>query len=97
MTARRTTSRSLTAAGLLFLGLFAMLLVSSAGHDHYRHDADTAASCVFCSAALAVQPAAPILLRPLPARCQREVSPPLAPELPYLLKLDHSGGAPPAA
>jgi hypothetical protein len=90
MTARRT-------AAALFLGLFLGLLASSAGHDHLRHDAATAASCVFCGAALAVGPAVPAVLRPPPAGREPAAQRPSAPVLPFLLRLDHSGGAPPMA
>ena len=54
-------------------------------------------NCPGCGAALALQPAAPILLRPLPACREREARPPQTPALPYRLDLDHSGGAPPTA
>jgi hypothetical protein len=84
-------------AAALFLGLFAALLVGSAGHDHFRHETATAASCVFCGAALATSPSAPAPLRPPPFPRKHEVVPPFAPERRYSLQLDHSGGAPPAA
>ena len=84
-------------AALLFLGLFLALLVGSAGHDHLRHSSAGAASCVFCSAALAVAPGAPAVAQPPPPRREREARPPSAPEPRYSLKLDHSGGAPPEA
>ncbi|HUB07734.1 MAG TPA: hypothetical protein VMB50_12060 [Myxococcales bacterium] len=86
------------AAATLFLGLFVALLVASAGHDHFRHDdLPSTTACLFCNPALAVHAATPPLPLPPPPRRERGTKPFRAPALPYLLKLDHSGGAPPAA
>ncbi|MHB8420461.1 MAG: hypothetical protein ACYDCL_20500 [Myxococcales bacterium] len=84
------------ASGLL-IGCFFATLLLAAGHDHYldRSGGCAEAACILCSGAIAGAPAAPVVACAPLARREREVVPPAAPAIPYLLKLDHSGGAPP--
>ncbi len=85
------------ASGLL-IGCFLATLAVAAGHNHFEGSRSCQSdACVLCSGALAAGPGAPVLApAPLP-KWRREVVAPLAPALPYLLQLDHSGGAPPVA
>ncbi len=82
----------------LLLGVFLAVLTASARHDHFEQpDGCQAAACVLCSGAVATAPGAAVLAEApdLPRETAR--STPEDPPLPYLRKLDHSGGAPPRA
>ncbi len=86
------------ASGLLLLCFFVTLLLA-AGHNHIRERTSgcSDAACVLCSGAIATAPAVPLLERAPLAQRRHLLAAPRAPVLPSLLKLDHSGGAPPLA
>ncbi len=86
-------------ASAFLFGCFLATLLVAARHDHLRDRTGSCAdsACVLCSGAIAAGPGAPVLLEAPLAHREREVVPPAAPAIPYLLKLDHSGGAPPLA
>jgi hypothetical protein len=86
-------------ASTLLLGCFLATLAVAAGHNHFLENARGCHSdaCVLCTGALAAGPGAPVLAPAALPNWEREVVAPLSPALPYLLRLDHSGGAPPVA
>jgi hypothetical protein len=77
-------------ASVLLLGCFLATLAVAAGHNHFEGARSCQSdACVLCTGALAAGPGAPVLA-PAPLPQWERV-------LPYLLQLDHSGGAPPLA
>ncbi len=68
------------------------------GHTHLGIGAGcTSAVCIHCGGGAAVQPVEPLALAPVPIKGRDAEETQLAPELRSLLRLDHSGCAPPAS
>ncbi len=86
------------ASGLL-IGCFFVTLLLAAGHNHLQEGPSGCAdaACILCSGAIATSPAPPRVERTPLSRRLHQVAAPQAPDLLFLLKLDHSGGAPPEA
>jgi hypothetical protein len=84
------------ASGLLLACFFATLVLA-ARHNHFldRADDGTEAACILCSGAIATSPPLPVLEQAPQPAFRRIAAAPAVPAIPYLLKLDHSGGAPP--
>ena len=86
-------------ASVLLLCGFLTTLAVAAEHDHLleRSGGCASAACILCTGAMAAGPGAPIVAAaPLPRR-NHDVAAPAAPLRRYVLRLDHSGGAPPLA
>ncbi|MHB1845126.1 MAG: hypothetical protein ACYCWW_09865 [Deltaproteobacteria bacterium] len=82
----------------LLLGAFLAVVTASARHDHFEQPSGCeAAACLLCTGAVASSAGAPALAEAPELPREREVASPVAPSLRPLLRLDHSGGAPPRA
>jgi hypothetical protein len=94
MTIERNTSlRNL--AGLVLLACFIATLAISARHNHLEATGCQRSACMFCAGALAAEPHPQPILAAAPVEWEPTKEAPTKPALPYLLRLEHSGGAPP--